>query len=559
VSKYILTLLFAAVVVVGCARPQATPTPVAPATSVGVSPAQQTDLRQALSYTGDVKSTSEVSLIPKQAGRILTMAVDVGSKVKTGDPIAQIEHVNQDLALEQAKAQLLSAQSHLDTINAGPRAENVKQAEVGVDTAKSRLQTILNGGRPEAVSQAQLQVDQAKQRLDTVKSGSRQEAIDQAQANLAGAQARLTALKNGPRPEVVAQLQLAVSQAKNSLFAAQTSRDGTCGNKFNPGYVCQSANAAVDAAQTGLDQAQQNLKTQTAPPTQTDLQQAQAAVDQAQAALDLAKQPYTAQDLKTAQDAYDQAGQALALAKKPYTNEDVRQAQNAVDVAEQQLALAKQPYTDQDREAAEAGVSQAQAGVDQAQQAVKDTSITAPIDGVITQKLLDVGAMASNAQPVVSIAASGLKITVSAADDQVANLAIGAEAAVTASTLGTQVVSAKITNISPSGDTRNRTFAVDLTPDSSVTALRPGMFVQVTLNAVEHKGVIAAPNQAILERAGKFYVFAVNNNVAKLVPVTVGISDGKLTEVTGIDAGTKVVVQGQDQLSDGDRVSVASN
>ncbi len=547
-------LLIGALVLVGCARP-APATPAALITSVGVAPAQQIDVRQILSLTGDVKASSEVSVLPKQPGRILSMSVDVGSKVQAGDPIAQIEHVNQDLALQQAKAQLLTAQARLDTIKAGPRAENVTQAEIALDTAKSRLQTVLNGGRTAAVAQAQAQVDQAQQRLDAIKNGSRAETVTQAQAALTNAQARLQALKNGPRPEQVASLELLVSQAKNGLFSAQANRDGTCGNSHSPGFLCQSANAAVDAAQTAVDQATQNLKTQTAPPTQTDLQQAQSAVDQAQAALDLAKHPYTDQDLKTANDALIQAKQGLALASQPFTDEDVRQAKNGVAVAEQQLALAKQPYTDQDRQTADAGVAQAQAGVDQAQQAVKDTTVAAPIAGIITQKALDVGAMASVAQPLVTIAASGLKITVSASDSQVGNLKVGADATVTGTSLGTQIIPAKVTNVAPSGSAQNRTFAVDLTPNAPVPDLLPGMFVQVTLSAVEHKGVTAVPNQAIIERAGKFYVFAVNNNVAKLAPVTVGISDGKVTEVSGIATGTSVVVQGQDQLSDGDKVA----
>jgi RND family efflux transporter MFP subunit len=186
---------------------------------------------------------------------------------------------------------------------------------------------------------------------------------------------------------------------------------------------------------------------------------------------------------------------------------------------------------------------------------VKDTSVTAPIAGVITQKMLDVGGLATSAQPIVSIATSDLKITVSAAENQIGDLKIGAEATVTGSSLGTQTIPAKISNVSPSGDTKNRTFAVDVTPDAAVPGLLPGMFVQVTLAAVEHKGVIAVPNQAIIERAGKNYVFVVDNNVAKLAPVTVGISDGKVTEVTGIATGVQVVIQGQDQLSDGDKVS----
>lgn len=558
VSKQVAGLLLAgAVVVAGCARPAPVATPAALVTSVGVAPAQQIDLRQVLSLTGDVKAKSEVSVLPKQSGRILSMAVDVGSKVQSGDPIAQIEHVNQDLALQQAKAQFLTAQARLDTIKAGPRPENVAQATIAVDTAKSRLQTLLNGPRSQTVAQAQSAVDQAQQRLATVQNGARPEAVAQAQSGLAAAQARLQALKNGLRPEDVASLQLLVSQAQNGLFSAQVARDGQC-NPHNPKYLCDSGNAAVNAAQTGLDQATASLKAKTAPPTQTDLQQAQAAVDQAQAALDLAKRPNTAQDLKSAQDAVDQAKQALALASQPYTDEDIRQARNGVAVAEQQLALAKQPFTDQDLQTAQAGVAQAQAAVDQAQQAVKDTAVTAPIAGVITQKALDVGATASVAQPLVSIAADGLKITVSASDSQVGNLKIGADATVTDPALGTLISPAKVTNVSPTGNAQNRTFTVDVTPNESVPSLLPGMFVQVTLNAVEHKGVTAVPNQAIVERAGKFYVFAVNNNIAKLAPVTVGISDGKVTEISGIAPGTSVVVQGQDQLSDGDKVTATA-
>jgi RND family efflux transporter MFP subunit len=362
-------------------------------------------------------------------------------------------------------------------------------------------------------------------------------------------------LKNGLRPETVATLELGVSQAKNALLAAQVSRDASCAH---PGAFCNAANASVDAAQTAVNQAQANLKAQVAPPTQTDLQQAQSAVDQAQAALNLAQHPSTAQDLKTAQDALDQARQALSLASQPYTGEDLRQARDAVSVAEQQLALAKQPYTAQDLETAQAGVAQAQAAVDQSQQAIKDATITAPIAGVITQKLLDVGSMASPAQAVVAIAASGVKVTIPAEETQVANLKVGDPASIVGAALGSQVVPAKITNISPSGDPKNRTFGVDVTPQPANAALLPGMFVQVTLNAVEHKGVVAVPVQAVIERTGKFYVYVVDNNVAKLTEVTVGLSDGKRTEVGGVAAGARVVIFGQDQLADGDRVAITA-
>ncbi|HLH73153.1 MAG TPA: hypothetical protein VKX96_07700, partial [Chloroflexota bacterium] len=111
--------------------------------------------------------------------------------------------------------------------------------------------------------------------------------------------------------------------------------------------------------------------------------------------------------------------------------------------------------------------------------------------------------------------------------------------------------------IAPSGDPKNRTFAVDVTPVPATTPLLPGMFVTVTVNAVEHQGVLAVPTQAIIERAGKFYVYVVDRDIAKLVSVTVGLSDGKLSEISGaVQPGAQVIVQGQDQLADGDHVTV---
>src|SRR5690348_4783922 len=103
-------LLILTLVAAGCG-PRVVATPVAPATSVQVSPARQTDIIQASTYTGDVKAQSDVNVLPKQSGRIVAMPADVGAKVQAGDLLAQIEHTTLDLGLQQAQAQLLTAQT----------------------------------------------------------------------------------------------------------------------------------------------------------------------------------------------------------------------------------------------------------------------------------------------------------------------------------------------------------------------------------------------------------------------------------------------------------------
>lgn len=560
----VLAVLFVALLVTACgAGPGATPAaPAAPAAPVTVAIAQQTTIAQVLTTTGDVKAVSEVSIVPKQPGRIEKMPVDVGTKVQSGDVLAQLDHTTLDLSVRGAQAQFQSAQAKLATVQAGPRPENVRQAELAVATAQSRLQAQLDGPKPATVTQAEAALDSARQRLTTAKAGGRAESIGQAQAALSQAQARLQALKNGLRPEDQATLELVIAQAKNALFAAQVQRDGAC-NPRNPAYLCQSANASVDAAQTAVDQATSNLKAKTAPPTQTDVQQAQAAVDQAQSAVDLAKRPVTDQDVRQAEDAVRQAEASLALAKQPYTDQDIQQSRNAVDVAQQQLALAKQPFTDQDLQTAKAGVAQAQVTLDQALQAVQDATVTAPVAGVVTQKLLTEGAFASAAAPIVVLASSEVKAQVPVKETDVADLRVGQSAVISGSGLGTATIPGKVTNVAPSGDTKNRSFIAEITPDSPVGMaaglpgeLRPGMFVKVEITLQERRDVVGVPNEAIVRRGEKVYVFAVQDGVARQLPVTLGVAGATQTEiVSGISTGASVIIQGQEGLSDGTKVT----
>jgi RND family efflux transporter MFP subunit len=532
-----------------------TPTPNV-SVSVAVSPAKLATVTQSLGATGNVVALSSVDVVPRQAGRIEKLPVDLGSKVTAGDVIAQLDHSAQDLNLENAQAQLLATQAKVATIKAGPRPENVQQAQLTVSSAQARLQAMLNGPQAATITQARASVDAAQQKLAAVQAQGSVNSIAQAQANLDAAQARLQALQNGPSPTDIAPLQLAVSQAKDALYSAQISRDATCGH--DKGASCQAANASVDAAQTAVDQANANLKAKVAPPSQTDLQQAKAAVNQAQAALNAAKQPYTAQDLKQAQDAVTQAEASLALAKQPYTAQDLEQQKNAVASAQQALSLAQHPYTDQDLQTAEAGVAQAQVGVDQARQAVTDTTVTAPVAGIITQKQASEGGLASAAAPIVSISSALVKVQVPIEESQVPNLKLGDVAAIGGAVLGSATMTGKVTNVAPSGDTKSRTFTADVTP-AQAGDLRPGMFVQVTIALQEHQNVTSVSTSAIVANANGTFVFVVENGIAHEIPVTTGLANPTLTEITeGVSLGQSVVVQGQQRLNDGDRVTVTT-
>src|SRR5436305_5916648 len=70
--------------------PAAVPTPVS-AAPVTAQTATRDAIQQSLSYSGDIRAREQVSVLPKSSGRIDSMLVDVGSRVKAGQVLATLE------------------------------------------------------------------------------------------------------------------------------------------------------------------------------------------------------------------------------------------------------------------------------------------------------------------------------------------------------------------------------------------------------------------------------------------------------------------------------------
>lgn len=528
-----------------------------PATPVAVRTATVTpgSITGAIVYSGNVTSRNRVSVLPKIAGQITVLNVDVGSPVKKGDVIAELDHAALDAQVDQARAALAAAQAKLAQIQAGPRPETVAQAEANLRSAKAALAAIEQGGRPENVQAAQGNLDAAIAKLNGLKQG-RAEMIAQARANLASAEARLQQLKDGPTADQIREAQLAVEQAKDAAYAADVQKDAAC-NPAAPQALCKAAQAAAFAAHTGVDQAQAHLKTLTDPPTATQLAQAQAAVDAARAQLAMAEQPGSASDIAAAAGAVEAARAQLALARAPYTSADLAKAQAAVDVAQQQLELARKPYTKQDEAAAQAAVQQAQAALEAALVARDQALIKAPIDGVVAQKLLSVGAMAAPTTPIVTIIDPHVDVTVNV-DTQYANqIHPDQSATIIADVLGGKSIPARVTAVAPAVDPQTRTVMVRVTPTDPSAGLKDGMLVRVSLATATHQGVLTVPSTAVVNRGGQSQVFVVVNGIATPRTVSIGLSDGSRTEITsGLKAGDTIVVSGQDRLTDAQPVIV---
>jgi len=484
------------------AAPAARTAEIAP--PVRVAKVVKGTIAPASTYSGNIQAKAQVNVLPKVAGRIEKLNVDVGTTVKAGDAIAEIDSAMLKIQVAQAEAALAAAQSRLATIEEGPRAAAVAQAEANARAAAEKVASLRNAARAESVAQAE--------------------------ANLSGAQARLEQLKKGATPEQVNAAKLLVEQSRNSLWAAQTNRDGVCGNPRTPQYACDAAKAQVAAAETAVSQAQAQLSILTAAPTAELLAQAQAAVDAAK--------------------------QQLELAKKPVTEHDLAQAQAAADAAARGVDLVKQPFTDNDRKAAQAGVDQARAGLDAAKLQLKDATVTAPFDGVVSQRFLAQGAMAAPTTPIVSLISSEVEVVINVEEARLRQVEVGQTATISVAAYPGEEFPATVASVAPSLDPRSRTLAVRIKPNG-VGKLLDGMFAQVKIVGAERAQALLVPAQAVIQRDGKSTSFVVKDGRAALREVKAGVGDGKSVEVlAGLAEGEEVVVSGQESLSDAQAVTV---
>jgi len=185
----------------------------------------------ALTASGNVEAT-EVQVAPEVGGRIVELRVDEGDRVKAGDVIATLDTKDIELQIDRARAERAAAVAQLRLLEAGARAEDVRQAEAQVVAATSEIAAIdveignaqtdldrfeallsANAGSQKQRDDAKARTDLARERkrsaeervrvarasLDRVRAGARQEELEGARARVATVDAQLAVLEKGLR------------------------------------------------------------------------------------------------------------------------------------------------------------------------------------------------------------------------------------------------------------------------------------------------------------------------------------------------------------------------
>lgn len=213
----------------------------------------------------------------------------------------------------------------------------------------------------------------------------------------------------------------------------------------------------------------------------------------------------------------------------------------------------KRAVAEAEHEAADTRHRMAVGAAEEAKAMLSYVELVAPFDGVITKKWVEAGDLATPGKPLITIEASS-ELQLEADVPEALASQIRREARLTCrvdETCGE--MTGVVREIAPNADPASRTVRVNL--DLPPTAgLRSGQFVRLQVPIGENRS-LRVPAAAMLLRGQLEIVFVAVNQSAQLRLVKAGRRFGNTVEIlSGLNVGDSVVMDGADQLNDGQRL-----
>ena len=539
-----------------------------------------------ISATGALQSSSQLAVGFSSAGTLVAVSVEPGQHVARGQVLGRIDATSAKQAVRQAEASIASAQAQYRQTLTGETAQqrrqdalSERQARQSVTGAQASLAaakqsaTLDRKSSAAAVAQAQqqLRVDQGQLQLDVAqreKDRTPYATVAAAESAVAADQAQLAADQAKQQADQLTQIDAQHQQAndKAALSAAQAAGGQSEIAKYN---------AALAQDQQTLDALQRTLSLDgfAVSRDQSALSDDQASLN----ALESDDKAIRADEQRIAADR-----ESIASAKRNAQSTAARDAQSVAS-ARRQVASAKlslqstltgnaikqAPPTASVLAGAKASVLQAQISLENARKALAETTLRAPIAGVVASVSGTVGAQVSGGGTSIQTSSatssssgsgggggssagfvsltklSGMQIVASFSETDTAKLRVGQPATVTVDALPGTQLAAHVIAVAATATTSSNVVTYDVTfaLDRANGKLKPGMTANVDVVVGEQDNVVHVPTAAVTGSGRNATVTVLRNGAQQRVSVVAGLhGDSSTAILSGLKAGDAVVL-----------------
>jgi RND family efflux transporter MFP subunit len=276
-------------------------------------------------------------------------------------------------------------------------------------------------------------------------------------------------------------------------------------------------------------------------------------------------------------------GQLLAVVRPSDLPDQLSAARSAALQADAALALAK-ANLDRARALAPSGrvskqeLQQAEMALASAQAAraaagsqvgglatrLGETRISSPLDGVVSARRLDPGALVGpggNTAPILTVdQIDVLRLFVSVNETDVSRLKLGQPVHVEVDALPGTRHEGRVVRLAPSLDPATRTLDAEAQLPNPGGELRAGMYGRASIVTGLHTGALTVPVGAVQLSNGRSFVYALQGEKVQRREVRVGVDGEQWLEIVyGLKPEEEVVTAGLEGLSDGSAVRPARN
>ncbi len=502
---------------------------------------------ETVSATGTVKPASQIDLQFTSSGKVVDVKVEAGDRVSAGQILASLDSGDLFYQAQNAEASLQAARARLAQLLAGASAQDIALVETAVVNAEKNLEDAKKS-LTDAEASAQNSLDDVYEDAQRTIESSLLTAQNAIKAN----EETLDSTK------LSATLSVLDSQ---TLIDAKNLR--TIAELYFENAEISVSNLKTNFSQANIDEADAKLKTAlnsiysalgrtydslaatitSSGLSQTDLDTFKLTISTHRSNANTAlTNLVSAQQNIASQKIINQTNLNASQAK-------VTQAEGQLQTAQDQLTLKKALPRQADIDLYQAQVKQAEATLNQTRYQISQKSLTAPIEGIVTNVAIEKGETASLSQVAISMnSLSNFEIESNIAESDIAKVSLGQKVEITFDAfIATEKWEGKIIKIDPAETIIQGVvyYKTIIGLSSNDERVRPGMTANLEIETARKENALILPRNAVKESNGRKFIQILDSKEIKEKEIETGLKDagGNIEIISGLKEGDKVVIE----------------